>query len=497
MTISAFLEADIARLHYVEHFRVDTIASQLGVHASVVRRVLGLAPESQDEPQDPSQDPRTPRVPILSPYFDFIRETLEKYPNLRATRLYDMLCERNYKGSPRTVRHYVQSVRPKVAAQVFLRTNPLPAEQAQIDWGYVGKVRVPGGQRALWVFVMVLAYSRALWAELCFDLSIHSLRRSLCRAALHFGGCTRQWLFDNPKTVVLERHLDQARFQPLLLELCGTLRVMPRLCTVRAPWQKGRVERAVRYLRDRFFAGRTIHCIDSGNQQLKDFLARIPPERPHPVYKDRTVAAVFSEEQSLLLPLPDPMPEQDQVLSVVADKTAFVRFDRNLYSVPPAFANKPLTLCAQDSELRFLDAGTTVAQFTRHYGINGILENPDHREELLRLKQRARAPKGRDRLRLLVPECDELFTQWLLSGRNVGSLTLRTLKLLDLYGKDILQAAVIDALARHTCELSALALLCEYHRRAMARPLPVDIPLGDHVPEHDVIPHPLERYDAK
>jgi transposase len=489
MTVSPFVEADIARLHYAEHFKVGTIASQLGVHADVVRRVLGLVPEPSAE--------RKPRVLTLAPYVGFIQETLQKYPDLRSTRLYDMLCERNYKGSPRTVRHYVRTVRPKIAAQVFLRTHPLPAEQAQIDWGYVGKVRVHGGQRALWVFVMVLAYSRALWAELVYDLSVHSLRRSLCRAALHFGGCTRQWLFDNPKTVVLERHQDQARFQPLLLDLCGALRVQPRLCSVRAPWQKGRVERAVRYLKDRFFAGRTISGIDAGNQQLTDFLARIPPERPHPLFQDRTVAQVFAEEQKLLLELPDCMPDTDQVLSVVPDKTAFVRFDRNLYSVPPAFAKKSLTLCASDTLLRFLEGGTLVAEFTRSDSINGIKENPAHREELLKLKQRARAPKARDRLRLAVPECDALFTQWLLSGKNVGSLTLRTLKLLDLYGQDLLQAAVQDALARDTCDLSALSLLCEYHRPKKARPLPVDIPLGDHVPEHDVIPHPLEHYDAK
>jgi hypothetical protein len=44
-------------------------------------------------------------------------------------------------------------------------------------------MKVPGGERALWVFVMVLAYSRAMWAELVFDLTIESLRRSLVRAA--------------------------------------------------------------------------------------------------------------------------------------------------------------------------------------------------------------------------------------------------------------------------------------------------------------------------
>ncbi len=489
MTVSARIEADIARLHYVEHFKVGTIASQLAVHCDVVKRVLGLAAEPQTE--------RKVRSPTLAPYADFIAETLRQYPRLCSTRLYDMLCERDYHGSPRTVRRYVQSVRPRPAAEVFLRTQVLPAEQAQVDWGYVGKLPVPGGSRALWVFVMVLAYSRALWAELVLDLSIHSLRRSLVRAALHFGGCTRQWLFDNPKTVVLQRHQDQAQFHPQLLQLCGALLVQPKLCTVRSPWQKGRVERAVRYLRDRFFAGRTIHCLETGNEQLRDFLAQIPPQRPHPVFADRTVAQVLAEEQPLLLPLRDPLPGTEQVKPVSVDKTAFVRFDRNLYSVPPAFAHKSLTLCASDTQVRLLDADTQVASFNRQYGINQILENPHHREELLRLKAQGRAPKGRDRLQQSVPGIDELFVQWLLQGKNVGSLTLRTLKLLDLYGDTILQAAVSEALARDTCDLGALALLCETKRRALSRPVPIDLPLGAHVPEHDVIPHPLENYDVK
>lgn len=195
MTVSPLVEADIARLHYAEHFKVGTISAQLDVHPDVVKRVLGLLPQPSGE--------RKARSLTLAPYVGFIADTLKEYPRLCSTRLYDMLCERKYVGSPRTVRRYVQTVRPKPAAPVFLRLQVLPGEQAQVDWGYVGKVSVPGGTRALWVFVMVLAYSRALWAELVLDLSVHSLRRSLVRAAEHFGGCTRQWLFDNPKTVVL------------------------------------------------------------------------------------------------------------------------------------------------------------------------------------------------------------------------------------------------------------------------------------------------------
>ena len=490
MTLDAQLAADIARLHYVEHFPVGTIAAQVNVHPEVVRRILELPPQGP-----PSHE--VTRCPTLAPYSDFIRQTLQQYPSLRATRIFDMLCERGYPGSTRTVRRYVATVRPKGTSQVYLRTHPLVGEQAQVDWAYVGKVPVPGGVRALWVFVMVLCYSRALWAELVLDLSVHSLRRSLCRAVSFFGGCTRQWLFDNPKIVVLERHRTQARFQPLLLELCGALRVQPRLCAVRAPEQKGGVERAVRYLRDRFFAGRTILDVESGNQQLQDFLLRIPPERPHPHLGPRTVAQVFAQEQAFLLPLPDPMPCVEQVLPVPVDKTAFVRFDTNSYSVPPAYAHKTLTLCASDQQVRLLYEQTPVAQHPRCFGKRQCIEDPAHREELLAHKHQARAPKGRDRLRAAVPGIDELFETWLLLGRNIGSLTLRTLKLLDLYGDAIVQEAVAEALSRGTCDFGALCILCERRRREKGVRIPLDIPLSAHVPDHDVIPHALEHYDEK
>ncbi len=158
--------------------------------------------------------------------------------------------------------------------------------------------------RPLWVFVMVLAYSRAMWAELVFDLTVESLRRSLVRAARFFDGVTRQWLFDNPKTVVLARHGDAVRYHPGLLEIAGALRVQPRLCRPRRPTDKGGVERANRFLHDRFFAARSITSLEDGNRQLLDFIRDIADVRPHPRFRDRTVAEVFAEEKERLLALP-------------------------------------------------------------------------------------------------------------------------------------------------------------------------------------------------
>src|SRR3984885_4349288 len=240
------LEAEIVRLHYAEHWPVGTIVTQLSAHVDQVRRVLGL-----DEPRAPS----APRPRVTAPYRPFIDEQLRRYPKLRATRLYDMVRARGFAGSVRPVREHVALVRPRPPREAYLVTETLPGEVAQVDWAHAGEIAVPGGVRALWLFVIVLANSRAMWGEFVVDLTVHSLCRSLVRAGRAFGGVARQWLFDNPKVVVLERIGTVARFHPTLLTLCAALRVEPKLCAVRKPRQKGKVERAIRYLRDRFLAG--------------------------------------------------------------------------------------------------------------------------------------------------------------------------------------------------------------------------------------------------
>jgi transposase len=436
-----------------------------------------------------------PRPRLVEPYQVFIDETLKTYPRLRATRLFDMMRMRGYEGGIAILRRHVAEVRPIARGEVYLRTERLIGEQAQVDWAHVGALAVDGGTRPLWVFVMLLAYSRAMWAELVFDLTVESLRRSLVRAARFFGGVTRQWLFDNPKTVVLARHGDAVRYHPGLLEIAGALRVQPRLCRPRRPTDKGGVERANRFLHDRFFAARTITSIEDGNRQLLDFLRDIAGTRPHPRFRDRTVAEVFAEEKERLLTLPETLPETDLVAPASVDTTAFVRFGTNLYSTPPRYARKTITLVASDREVRLLDGADVVARHVRSWGKNQRVEEPEHRRELLEQKRAGRIPKTRDRLLTQVPAIDALYTRWVDLGRNVGLMTARTGKLLDLYGAELLAKAVADVLARGLHDPGALALCCEQARRAAGAPMPVALELGAHVPDCDVTPHDLGQYD--
>ena len=91
MTVSPATEAEIARLFGVEHWRLGTIATQLGVHEDVVRRVLGIVRKGQADERPKDRPPL-----LLGPYAGFIKETLDRYPRLRSTRVHDMLVERGF-----------------------------------------------------------------------------------------------------------------------------------------------------------------------------------------------------------------------------------------------------------------------------------------------------------------------------------------------------------------------------------------------------------------
>jgi transposase len=493
MKTSPATEAEIQRLYHAERWKVRTIATHLHVHHDVVRRVLGTLPPRVHRPRS-APGPRPTR---LDPFKEFIDAQLASYPRLCASRLFDMLQGRGYAGSLRTLRKHVARVRPVPKKEAFLRLSTLPGEQSQVDWAYVGKVAVPGGERSLWLFVMVLSYSRALWGEFVYELTADSLCRSLVRAATFFGGCTRQWLFDNAKAVVLERRGDAVRFHPDLLDLAGAYHVQPRLCAVGKGNEKGRIERQIRFLRDRFLAARVIPDIESGNRELLTFLADIAYPRPHPESKDKSVAQILAEERERLLPLPPSPPATHRLLSAHVDKTASVRFDTNRYSVPARYAQSTLTLVVDDTSIRLLEGGTEVARHDRCWGRHQNLELALHRDEILALKRAAQDLKGRDRLKALIPAIDDLYVRWLDSGRHIGTLTARALKLLDLYGDTLFAEAVHEILSRGLHDPGALAQLLEQKRRASQRRVPVDLTFASHVLDTEVIPHNLEDYDAK
>jgi transposase len=482
--------AEIRRLFYAEHWKVGSIASALGVHGDTVRNAI--------EAQRFLANAARPRPTKLDPYLSFIRETLEKYPRVRATRIYWMVRERGYTGSVKQVRRQVRWLRPAPASTAYLRLNVMPGEQAQADWGCFGAIGSGTSRRPLSAFVMVLSWSRAIHAVFMLDQTMESFLRGHVEAFAYFKGVPRNVLYDNLKSAVLERRGDAIRFHPRLLELCGHYHHAPRPVSPARGNEKGRVERQIQFLRTSFFAARSFRDVDDLNAQFRRWRDDVAHARLVPDQTALTVAAALEKERSFLLPLPQHPFETEHVRVVSSGKTPYVRFDRNLYSIPHALVRKPLTLAAGPELVRIFDGDRQVARHARSYGTGVVIEDAAHIEDLVREKHNARESRGRDRLRAAVPETDALFEQLALRGDNLGANTSRLLRLLDDYGPVELAAAVKTAIEREAYGAGSVAHTLEQRRRTRGErpPMRVDLPADPRVRDLRVTPHRLEDYDG-
>ncbi len=136
-----------------------------------------------------------------------------------------------------------------------------------MDWAHFGHVLVGHARRALSCFVMTLSYARALYLEFFFDQTMENFLRGHAHAFQAWNGQPRTILYDNMRSVVLERRGNQILFHPCLLELSAHYHFAPQPCQVRAGNQKGRVERAIRYVRDSFWAARSFTTLAECNRQ--------------------------------------------------------------------------------------------------------------------------------------------------------------------------------------------------------------------------------------
>src|SRR5215471_19562987 len=388
--------AEIRRLYYAEHWRIGTIATTLGVHHDTVRLAIErfIRPGTQVRPS------------TLDPYKPFVLATLEQYPRLRATRLYAMIRERGFAGSAVQVQRWVRTVRPAARAEAYLRLETLPGEQAQVDWGNFGALPVGGGRRLLSCFVLVLSWSRAVYARFALDQTLESFLRGHVEAFTALGGVPRTILYDNLKSVVLDRVGDHIRFHPRVLELAGHYHFAPQPCAVARGNEKGRVERFLGFLRHSFFAARAFHSVEDLNTQLARWIAEVAHARPVPDRHEQRVAEALAEEQPRLLPLPEhPFPCQ-LLRAVSSGKTPYIRFDGNDYSIPHTLVRRPLTLVAGEHEVRLLDGTCEVARHARRYDRGQRIEDDAHLAGLAAAKRRAQDLRGRDRLRAACPQAE-------------------------------------------------------------------------------------------
>jgi transposase len=489
VTIPPELEAQILRYHHVEKWPVGTIAKHLRVHHSTVSRVLLQAglPRILQHPKRSQADPFLP----------FIRATLERFPTLTASRLYAMVRERGYPGRPDHFRYIVACHRPRPPAEAYLRLRTLPGEQAQVDWGHFGHLTIGRARRPLMAFVIVLSYSRQIFLRFFIDARLTSFLRGHLAAFSEWQGLPRVILYDNLRSAVLERHGAAIRFHPTLLDFAGHYRYEPRPVAVARGNEKGRVERAIRYVRDNFFAARHFADLDDLNRQAQAWCHGPAADRRCPEDESLSVGEAFAAEAPRLLSLPDnPFPLVERV-AVSVGKTPYVRFDLNDYSVPYTHVRRVLTVLAEPDRLRILDAQHVIATHARCYGKGEQIEDPAHLRALVAHKRAARQHRAGDRLAQAAPASQTLLIRAAERGDNLGAITALLIRLLEQYGADELDAAIRDALDRNVPHPNAVRLALERRRHDRQQAPPIAPPLPAHLRTRDTVvkPHPLETYD--
>ena len=487
MTIDQALEAKILRYHFVEKWPTGTIAKQLSVHHSVVDRILSLAGLPKIE--------RTQRVSIIDPYLPFIIETLAEFPTLTAARLYEMAKQRGFKGGSSQFRQRISELRPRKPPEAYLRLKSLPGEQAQVDWGHFGHLQIGKAKRPLMAFVMVLSWSRQIFLQFYLNQQMENFLRGHVAAFNAWQGIPMICLYDNLKSAVLERQGGIIRFNPTLLDLSSHYHFEPKAAAPARGNEKGRVERAIRYIRDNFFAGRHFKSLDDLNSQALSWCNGISGERKCPENDELTVKEAFIQEQESLLALPNNPFNTDERKAVKVQKTPYVRFDLNDYSVPHSHVQKQLTVHASLTRVQLIDGVQLIAEHARSFGKGEQIEDEQHINALWLSKHKASVHRGQSRLTQASDLSETFLQQSLARGYPLKSTTTRLNQFLDDYGRAELHASLKEALSRQSPSPEAVEQILEQRRECRHQPPPIAVSVPDKVKHITVKAAKLSDYD--
>jgi transposase len=488
MTVSKEIEGAIMRLFRVEKWPITTIATQLDVHHSVVKRVLGE--------EGIEAEKLIVRRSMVDPFIPFMQEVLKKYPKLTATRLYEMVKGRGNGGGVDHFRDIVARYRP-YEAEAFMRVRTLAGEQGQVDWAHFGKMKIGQAERRLLAFVMVLSWSRMIFLRFYLGDGTPNFLRGHVDGFNFFECVPRKILCDNLKSAVIERKGDAIRFNEALLELATYYRFEPIPVNVARGNEKGRVERAISFIRRSFFAGREYVDLDDLNDQALKWCTGLAAERRCAENRSMTVGEAFELEKPSLMALPDnPFPVYEKC-SVRVGKTPYVRYDMNDYSVPYMLVRKAVQVVSDLERVCVMEGSTEVARHKRSWEKGVQVENPQHIEELKERKQEAKKHRGMDRLHHAAPAARKILELAAKRGQNLGALTTGLLHLLDLYGAVELEKGVVEAVLAEACHVGAVRQVLERRRREQNLPEPViiAIPADPRIQNLVVVPHDLSGYD--
>ena len=311
------------------------------------------------------------------PFRELVRQLRNRKVEIAA--IHQRLRERGYTGSYSSVRRFVSRLEPP-QPDVVVRVETKPGEEAQVDFGYAGKMLDDDGAlRKAWAFVMTLSWSRHQYLEFVFDQKIETWLCLHRNALAFFGGVPERIVPDNLKAAIVRACWHEPQAQQAYRECAEHYGFLIRPCQPGKPEHKGKVEQGgVHYVKRNFLGGREPTALVRANQDARVWANTTAGLRIHGTTRERPLAR-FAVERAALRPLPTTAYDPAVWKQVKLHRDSHVVFENAYYSAPCRLVGQQLRVRGGAREVQiYTDRYELVATHTRAQVAGQWVTNPAH-----------------------------------------------------------------------------------------------------------------------
>lgn len=334
-------------------YTLRAIARMTGKHRDTVKKYL-------DEKALPVYHPIC-RASKLEPFKTLIEGWLGQQ-DYQATRIHELLLAQGFKGSYSIVKRHMGRLKEQRDRVAYVRFETLPGQQAQVDFGDFAIECADGTKLTIYCFIMVLGFSRKMYVEFIDRCTLANFLACHIRAFAFFGGIPAEILYDNMKNVVIKKLVGAVQWNLHFMQFCVHYGFKPLTTPAYSPWAKGKVERPINYIRERFWRGYMFSNIAELNRNILEWIKTVADERTHGTTHEKPADRFEKERPSLGL-LPTDVYDVSEKCYRKVYKDCQISFDGNRYIVPHEYVGKTVLLKIKDGQLRIFFDDKIIASY--------------------------------------------------------------------------------------------------------------------------------------
>lgn len=335
------------------------------------------------QPTSPSRLRHYSKSSKLDPYKEHISERLSQFPLLSSIRLFEEIQHQGYTGGYTIVKDYIRIVRPISTILPEVRYETKPGVQAQVDWSDCIYVQPDGTQKKVFCFSMILGYSRMRFVEFTTSTDLTTFLICHQHAFDCFGGLTQEILYDNMKVVVIKRKYPStdSEFNPVFADFRDHYGFKAYLCRPYRAKTKGKIERAIRYIKDNFVYGRVFTSISDLNIQARQWMEKVNHQE-HGTTFEKPSERFKNEQLHSVQSIPPYLVKQREERKI--SKDCYVSLYGNRYSVPWQYARREAVIEVIEKRIQIEVDGLVIAEHILLEGKHESSRTKEHFEGLVK-----------------------------------------------------------------------------------------------------------------